>query len=127
MSKQLVRIDVCTSHAYGPGVVGINFYNMNCSTAVKVRDFFIKQERAEYVKTKDFEDEPASEAICKFPFGSKLVGFYHFDDGLTFLFEEGHPIFKLLAQQSNVDRKRLAQGLFELHRNHMDKMELCDA
>jgi hypothetical protein len=111
MSK-LVQIEV-VQDILGIYVNTPKFWDMNtCTTLIKARDFLIKQARKEYVATKDIEDEPASEAITKFEFGTKLVGYFHFD-GLNFLFPEGHPIYELAAR-GYADDPRFGEGLIDL-------------
>jgi len=121
MSKRLVHIEVVPSRIKGETKVTIaDFYDMNtCKTLVKARDFLIKRARAEYIATKDREDESAYTAISKFNFGKDLVGYYHFDDGLNFLFEEGHPVFQLVVAGKHKD-PRFAEGLYDLYQTIRD-------
>ena len=90
------------------------FEAKNCSTLVQARDAFIKKFRAEYKR--DFwipgSESPAS-VIYKFPFRD-LVGYYHFEDGLSFVFPEGHPVYKLV-QSKNYKDNDLAEKLCELY------------
>lgn len=116
---RFVCIAICTGdQATNPHVVSTEFFDTSCSTLVKARDLLIKRERTKYVK--DFGSdrhsgcyEPASELIYKFSFRDKLVGFHHFDDGLTFLFEEGHPVYKLIVS-GKCPGDKLAEHLVDL-------------
>lgn len=96
----------------------VKFYGAkNCSTVAQARDAFIKQERAEYAKNRIPGDEPASEAIRKFPFRNDLIGYYAYEDGLDFVFGENHPVYKLV-QSKNYKDKDLADKLADLHYYH---------
>ena len=90
----------------------------NCTSLAQARDAFIKQYRAEY---KEDLWEPGSESpaslIYKFPFRNELVGYYHFDDGLSFVFGEDHPVYKLV-QSKNYTDDDLAEKLYDLFLYH---------
>lgn len=116
--KKVLRIEICTGGPYrDASICSVQFYDTTGSLS-KVRDLFIKQARAEYVKYKDVGDGPAAEAICKFEFRT-LCGYYHFEDGLTFLFPEDSPLFKLVAAGKYTDGA-LAENLFDLCGEHQD-------
>lgn len=86
----------------------------NCTTLAQARDAFIKKYRAEYKKN-SWEPgcETPSELIYKFPFRNELVGYYHFDDGLSFVFGEDHPVYKLVKSK-NYNDDDLADKLWDL-------------
>ena len=115
MSKRVVLVEVFSGDQCNePEVISTKFYDMNtCRTLIKARDFLIKQARAEYVKRREEGDTPVGELIYKFPFGKALVGYYHYDDGLSFLFEEGHPVFQLVVA-GYADDPRFVEGLMDL-------------
>ena len=113
------------AHGRGGGMLlnSVNFYGAkNCSTVIQARDAFIKMERADYSADRIPGDEPASEAIRKFPFRSDLVGYYAFEDGLNFIFPEEHPVYKLV-QSKNYDDKDLADKLADLFDYHYKQHE----
>lgn len=90
----------------------------NCSTVAQARDLFIKKFRKEYAEGRERgEGETPSEAIYKFPFRNDLVGYYHFEDGLSFVFPEGHPVYKLV-QSKNYKDDDLADKLYDLYLAH---------
>jgi hypothetical protein len=90
----------------------------NCSTVAQARDLFIKKFRKEYAADRERgEGETPSEAIYKFPFRNDLVGYYHFEDGLSFVFPEGHPVYKLV-QSKNYKDDDLAEKLYDLFLDH---------
>lgn len=110
------------AHGRGGGMLlnHVKFYGAkNCSTVVQARDAFIKRERADYSANRCEGDEPASEAIRKFPFRNDLVGYYAYEDGLNFVFGETHPVYKLV-QSKNYKDKDLADKLAELHDYHYE-------
>ena len=98
-----------------------------CNTLAQARDAFIKKFRAEYKE--DFW-EPGSESpaslIYKFPFRNELVGYYHFEDGLSFVFGEDHPVYKLV-QSKNYTDDDLAEKLYELFLYHDEIREAKQA
>lgn len=90
----------------------------NCTTLAQVRDAFIKKFRSEYAADRERgEGETPSEAIYKFPFRNDLVGYYHFEDGLSFVFGEDHPVYKLV-QSKNYKDDDLAEKLYDLYLYH---------
>jgi hypothetical protein len=100
----------------------LGFYEAkNCSTVAQARDLFIKQARQEYAEGRERgEGESPSEAIYKFPFRNDLVGYYHFEDGASFVFPEGHPVYQLVKSE-NYEDNDLAAKLYDLFRYH-DKL-----
>ena len=106
-------------------VINTQVYDSKFSTLIKARDELIREARAEYIK--DFytpgDDgyEPANEVISKFPF-KDLVGYYHFDEGLTFLFREDSPVFKPIVE-GKILGTELAERLLDLFDYHYDKHE----
>lgn len=127
INLRFVCVAICTGdQATDPHVVNTQFYDTSYSTLIKARDQLIKQERAAYVKSIGSDRyssayEPASELICKFSFRDKLVGFHHFDNGLTFLFEEGHPVYKLIAS-GKCPNDKLAENLMDLWIFHDERL-----
>lgn len=102
------------------------FEAKNCSTLVQARDAFIKKFRAEY-KRDNWEpgsESPAS-AIYKFPFRD-LVGYYHFEDGLSFVFPENHPVYQLVKSKNYQD-KDLAEKLYDLFLYHDEQRQAKQA
>jgi hypothetical protein len=111
--------DQCTE----PYIISCKAYDILGGNLIKARDMLIKQARAKYIeewKPVPGEDEPASQAICKFQFRSNLVGYYHFDNGLTFLFEESSPMYQLIAAGNPLDGD-FAIKLWDLFDFHQEK------
>ena len=109
-------------------VISQRVYDSKFSTLIKARDELIREARTQY--TKDFytpgDDgyEPASEAISKFPF-KDLVGYYHLDEGLTFLFREDSPVFKPIVE-GKIAGTELAERLIDLFDHYYDKHEATE-
>ena len=99
MSKLMVRIDVDLEQ----DTVKVAGFQMQCKTLVNARDYLIKQDKS----------------ATKFPFGNKLVGFKS-NRVLTFLFEQDHPVFKLVAANKHNDPK-FSQGLIDLYNARMQE------
>lgn len=94
-----------------------------CSTIIQARDAFIKKFRKEYSEDREPGcGETPAEAIYKFPFRNDLVGYYHFDDGLSFVFAEGHPVYELVKSK-NYEDDDLAEKLYDLFLEH-DKVRM---
>lgn len=95
----------------------------NCTTLAQARDAFIKQFRKEYAAERERGcGETPAEAIYKFPFRNDLVGYYHFEDGLSFVFGEDHPVYKLV-QSKNYKDDDLAEKLYDLFLYHDELRE----
>lgn len=126
INMRFVSIAICTGdQATKPHVVKTEFFDTSCSTLVKARDQLIKRERTDYIKSAGsdrYSDcyESASRLIYKFRFRDKFVGFHQFYDGLTFLFEEGHPVYKLIVS-GKCSNDKLAEELVDLWVFHNDR------
>lgn len=120
---KVVHIEISISAFSGVSLNNVKFYaTKEFSSAAQIRDAFIKKYREEYVKEyeRGFDSSP-SEAIYKFPFRD-LVGYYHFDDGLSFVLPEEHPIYKLVASKK-YKNKDLATMLLDLYDRYSDLHE----
>jgi len=108
-----------------PYIEDLEFLDASCSTLVQARDLVMKRERANYFK--EFGDQrysgcyvSVSNTFRKFS-SRKLVGFHAFEDGMTFLFEEGHPVYKLIVS-GTYSNNSVAQQLLDLWRVHNQKI-----
>lgn len=114
---RFVCVEICTGD-YGTEahVVGQQVYDTTHKTLIKARDELIRRARAEHVKESyvPFEGgESVSELIHKFEFKNDLVGYYHYDNGLTFLFKEDSPVYEPIVTGKIKDYE-LAKRLIDL-------------
>jgi hypothetical protein len=117
---RFVCIEICTGGRSGLAeIVSTKGYDIKGGNLTKARDMLIKQARAKHREDNrpvPGEDEPASQLIYKFSLGKQLVGYHHYEDGLTFLFNEGNPIYELIA--AGKSPKDLAEKLVDLYDFH---------
>jgi len=124
---RFVCVEICTGGRHGTAdVVGQQVYDTTHKTLIKARDELIRRARAEHVKEfyVPFEGgESVSEEIFKFEFKNDLVGYYHYDTGLTFLFREDSPVYEPIVK-GKIKGEELAEhlmDLFDFHREAADK------
>lgn len=114
-----IYTEPCSVYFHSLGFYGAK----NCTTLAQARDAFIKMYRKEYAEDRERgEGEPPAQAIYKFPFRNDLVGYYHFENGLSFVFGENHPIYKLVKSK-NYKEDDLAEKLYDLFLYHNELHE----
>jgi hypothetical protein len=120
---RFVVVEVCTGGRHGtPEILSQQVYDTTHKTLIKARDELIRKARAEHVKEfyePGYGGEPVAELICKFEFKNDLVGYYHYDEGVTFLFKEDSPVYELIVK-NKISEDELAERLVDLHSFHAD-------
>ena len=120
---RFVVVEITTGGRHGtPEVIGQQVYDTTHSTLIKARDELIRRARALHVKEFYVPGEAqgsVSEEIFKFEFKNDLVGYYHYDEGLTFLFREDSPVFDPIVK-GKIRGQELAERLLDLFDFHRE-------
>jgi hypothetical protein len=120
---RFVVVEVCTGGRHGTAeILSQQVYDTTHSTLIKARDELIRRARAEHVKdlyVPGESCEPVSTLIYKFNFKNDLVGYYHYDEGLTFLFKEDSPVYEPIVT-NKIQGQELAERLIDLHDFYSD-------
>lgn len=128
MTLRFVAVDVDTGGCYsdGPKMIRKQVWDTTCSTLIKARDELIKRERKTYIQELyqpgDEGYTPASECFSKFPFGKELVGYYSYDTGLSFLFDDKSPVYDCIVQE-RIPEQELVKRLLDLYDWYQEQKE----